>query len=58
MTYWRAMMIKLTTEQVEQLCDRCRYPMTVSGDDLEALCDKCPLTVAERMEQIERECEA
>jgi len=51
-------MIILTTEQVESLCDRCRYPMTVSGDDLDALCDKCPLKVAERIEKIERECEA
>ena len=52
-------MIILDEENAAELCDKyCRYPMTVSGDDLEALCDKCPLTVAERMEQIERECEA
>lgn len=48
-------MITLTTDKIESLCERCRYPMTVTGEDLEAICEKCPLTEAERMEKIKKE---
>lgn len=51
-------MIILDENHKKELCDRCKYPMNVSGEDLKSICEKCPLVIEETWKKIERECEA